>query len=68
MNIVTCKMAGCLDLHVARACSVACAKEAQVIKRLVYKNKSQHRRDRNFQKLQKVSDLPAFHKSFHCSP
>ena len=55
-------MAGCPDLHVARACSVACAKEAQVIKRLLYKNKSQHRRDRNFQKLQKVSELAAFHK------
>lgn len=58
-------MAGCPDLQVARACSVAGAKEALVIKRLLYKNKNQHRRDRSFQKLQRVSedDLAPSHES-----
>lgn len=56
------------DLQVARACSVAGAKEALVVKRLIYKNKSQHRRDRNFQKLQKVgeNDLEVSHHHETC--
>ena len=44
------------ELRATKVSSVALAKETLVVKRLVYKNTSQHRRDRNFQKLRRVSE------------
>lgn len=52
-----------MDSQAARVSSVALAMEALVIKRLLYKNTSQHRRDRNFQKLSRVSENADV---FHC--